>query len=893
MKDERWKNVKQIFNSALDVDSGQRALFLGEACAGDAELRAEVEKLLESYSSEFMERPIADNPSNSRLMPGTVLDRYVIVRLVGIGGMGEVYLATDTRLQRDVAIKLLNEKYENNDENVFRFIQEAKAASALNHPNILTIHEIGQTNDSHYIVSEFIDGKTLRESLSTERLELSKIFDIAVQVAGALTAAHAARIIHRDIKPENIVIRNDGYVKVLDFGLAKLLPEHTSLIGLEDKTVKQNQTAKGLILGTVNYMSPEQAKGESVDARTDIFSLGVLLYEMVTGRAPFTANSTSESFANLINRDPKPMSRYAAGVPEELQRIVSKMLRKDPDERYQTMKGLVADLKELENRITLETKLDRASPASRDETEILMQATGDIGRKTVESANDQRRRSVWKLLAFSSAIVIIAIVGLVWYLRIVSTTPEPQIKSLAVLPLKSLDSGENYIGLGIADAVIRRISQTGRLTVRPTSAIRRYLTEETDALTAAQQLNTDAVLEGSVQRADDRLRVSVNLLRVRDGMSIWSDNFDMRSADIFTVQDSVAQQVVSRLRLKLDMDQSARLNKHATSNPVAYDYYLKGIYSLDQRSWGPTAKPQAMATAELFKNAIAADPDFALAHAQLANIYAWTSTLIAPEDISWFDLAQREISRVDSLDSKLAETNIARMTLLSGSRSGYQWEAAIREGLVAEEIDPNVGHVNLADAYYHVGLEEQADREFSKALETDPTSQFIQNEYILFLNNYRRYDETAAAVRKYFPDDPMFSDYLLAKGQLDDALKAVNEEIKEFPDNPWGYGIKAMTLEKKGDHAGADTSVREAIKLLRPLELTYHHMTYQIACAYAVMGKKDEAMKWLRETAATGYPVYPVMARDAFLDPLRKEPEFIQFMSDMKLLNDKYKSEFP
>jgi serine/threonine protein kinase/dipeptidyl aminopeptidase/acylaminoacyl peptidase len=366
-----WHNVKDIFNSALDLDPSEREVYLAEACAGDDDLRRKVEDLLSSYRSEFMEEPLVANQETGEDLPiGSLLGRYEIIRMVGRGGMGKVYLARDNQLDREVAIKVLNQKYENDKTNIQRFIREAKAASALNHPNILTIHEIGETDGSYYIVSEFIDGKTLREILREGDLGLLRILDISIQIANALTAAHSARIIHRDVKPENIVVRADGYVKVLDFGLAKLIKQHASLVGPEGEAINQNQTTEGLILGTVSYMSPEQARAETVDERTDLFSLGILIYEMITGKAPFAGNSKADTIANLIDKDPQPLSSFASGVPDELQRIVSKTLRKNRDERYQTMTRLLADLKDLKERITFESKLHRTPQMNVEEQTI-------------------------------------------------------------------------------------------------------------------------------------------------------------------------------------------------------------------------------------------------------------------------------------------------------------------------------------------------------------------------------------------------------------------------------------------------------------------------------------------------------------------------------------------
>ena len=302
MNSERWQKVKGLFETAVELAPQERKLFLDKSCGTDEELRRDVENLLDSYNDaeSFMEQPAAAEVASFIIEPknieaGKSFGHYQIIKQIGAGGMGEVYLAEDKKLDRRAAIKILNEKFAQHESNLQRFIQEAKAASALNHPNILVIHEIGETDDTHYLVSEFIEGKTLREIFKEKTLQLTEILDIAIQIANALTAAHTAHIVHRDIKPENIIVRPDGFVKILDFGLAKLVEQKA--FGLEDSTVKQNNTAKGVILGTVNYMSPEQAKGQKIDERTDIFSFGVVLYEMIAGRTPFAGDSVSETFA--------------------------------------------------------------------------------------------------------------------------------------------------------------------------------------------------------------------------------------------------------------------------------------------------------------------------------------------------------------------------------------------------------------------------------------------------------------------------------------------------------------------------------------------------------------------------------------------------------------------
>ncbi len=508
-------------------------------------------------------------------------------------------------------------------------------------------------------------------------------------------------------------------------------------------------------------------------------------------------------------------------------------------------------------------------------------------KKPVLLPEKSARRSLLLILA-SLALIIAAIFLSTWFWQKSKMTGAP-IESIAVLPLKSLDAGENYLGLGIADAVIRRLSQTGKLTVRPTSAVRRYLNQETDALAAARELETDAVIDGNFQRDGDRLRVSVNLLRVSDGVSLWADTFDMRTADIFTIQDTVAQQVASRLQLQLDPAQQARFNKRSTSNPIAYEYYVRGVHSLDQRRYGKEAKPQMVATITLFKKAVEADPDYALAHAQLANAYIWMAIFIEEQDV-WAERAKQEITRADALDPQLAETHVARHWLRVSAYEGWQSEAAVRELLLAQQLDPNVGHVELGGIYYHLGLEDLGDRAYQRALDIDPTSENVKYQIYAHYSLVRKYDEAFATYQKFKPDAPTPIWYLRGKGRFDEADKVLDEISAKNPD-----GVrfsKAFLAALKGDFQPAKAEIPLVLTKENPQNYAYHHLTYDIACLYALMGKSEESVKWLRKTAAEGFPSYTLFERDAYLNRIRLAPEFIRFMEEMKAQNERYKGEF-
>ncbi|MDQ3254671.1 MAG: protein kinase [Acidobacteriota bacterium] len=894
MRAERWHKVEELYHAALERDPTKRAAFLIESCGADPELRGEVESLLAAHdcADDFIETPAAGEIARLlegglwRPAAGCEVGRYKVLSPLGEGGMGAVYLAQDSSLGRKVAIKFLSSQFAAEEDRVRRFEIEARAASALNHPNILTIHEIGEAEGQRFIATEFIEGDTLRRRMETRKMSLGEAIETTVQVGNALAAAHAAGIVHRDIKPENIMVRRDGIVKVLDFGIAKLteLQEDESAEGerigrgrggedepakrqsLDPRTTTLVNTDIGVVLGTARYMSPEQARGSAVDARTDIWSLGVVLYEMVAGRAPFGGETSSEIISSILERKPPPLTQLALEAPPELERIVGKCLEKDRERRYGSVQELLTDLKALER------------------------AAGPGAAVVVRKVPLATRYAVAAVALVVVAAMMVAALFYAPAFRGLPASPAPELRSLAVLPLRSFDGSEAHLGLGIADAVIRRMSQTGKLVVRPTSAVRRYLEEETDALAAARQLNVDVVLDGTFQRAEDRLRVSVNLLRTSDGASLWVDSFDMRSADIFTIQDAVAQQVTARLDLQLDPAQQAGLTKRHTSNPLAYEYYMKGMYSLDQRRFDTDAKPQMEETVRLFERATEADPNYALAHAQLAFSYAWIAVYVEPEQ-KWVDRAREELDRAEALDAQLAETRVVRHMILYSAYEGFRIGDAIHELLSAQQINPNLGHVELAHLYQHIGLEDLAEQKFRRALEIDPTSEHVKNNIVGDYRIVNKYDEWLAANERFFNGKPT-AWYYLGKGRLDEAGDQLEQALAKNPDNTTLRLKKAILLTIKGDFRAAEPEIHLALGKDPVKNLAYHHITYDIACVYALAGRSEDAVKWLRETAATGFPSYPLFEREPFLDRIRQSPDFVRFMAEMRAQFERYKRDF-
>jgi eukaryotic-like serine/threonine-protein kinase len=777
MADNNWQKVREVFDSALCRQPEERQNFVNEACGEDKILLAEVESLLSSLGSaeSFMETPaiakVADviEGRTKKLETGKCFGHYEIIRQIGAGGMGEVYLAKDKKLDREVAVKILKAEFSQDESNLYRFIREAKAASSLNHPTILVIHEIGEHENTHYIVSEFINGKTLREILREKTLKLPEVLDISIQIADALCTAHSSNIIHRDIKPENIVVRPDGVVKVLDFGLAKLVEEkNRSIFGLEESNLLQTQTAKGVILGTVSYMSPEQARGKPVDARTDIFSFGILLYEMLTGEQPFTGETVNHTIVAILEKEPPPVSQFINSHPPEIERIIKKCLAKKADDRYSVAKSLLDDLKELKDELAFQSKLERSSaPNKRAEAERQIIKAATIAK--IEAKN-----------------------------------------SIAILPFANMSNeAENeYFCDGLAEELLNALAKIEDLKVAARTSAFSFKNKNVAISEIGKTLNVKTVLEGSVRRSGNRLRISVQLVNAADGYQLWSERYDREMKDIFDVQDEITLAVVDALKVKLFGEEKAAILKRYTDNPEAYELYLKGLYHSNK--WTDEGIRKSI---EYFEKALEKDPEFAPAYAKIADYYHFSSHLglFSPQEIL------------------------------------PKWKAAAQRAL---EIDEGLADAHLAMAHIYFYYERdwaKAEREFERAVKLNPNSTDAHKYYGLFLASRERIDQAVTEGKKALALDPLSIAVNIVGGfiylfvdRLDDAFGLVRQMIELDSNAPQGYWVGGSLLMANGKYEEAVEAFQKS------LCLGDNQMALaKLGCAYGLAGRRDEALKIL------------------------------------------------
>jgi serine/threonine-protein kinase len=794
------------------------------------------------------------------LSPNTRFGRYEIRSQLGVGGMGEVYLAFDTELDRTVAVKILPEGLAGNEQRLHRFIQEAKAASALNHPHILTIHEIGTTGATRFIATEFIDGDTLRRYITTG-MKLQEILEIATQATSALVAAHAAGIIHRDIKPENIMVRRDGYVKVLDFGLAKLTEPQSSTTDTEAPTKAMVNTGAGMVIGTASYMSPEQAKGIDVDVRTDLWSLGAVLYEMVTGKLPFAGETATEIISLILQKEPAPLTRYASEVPAELERIIGKALTKDREGRYQTAKDLLIDLRNLKRKLEVDAELDRTVPS-----ELRTGTSTSGGRATPGSASGAvaatvpsadvpvassaeyiftgiKRHKLAATIAVVSLVLGAVAVGLYLHFR----SSEVAIESIAVLPFqnRSTEADAEYLSDGLTESLIYRLSQLPNLRVSPTSSVFTYKNKEIDPVEVGNQLGVNAVLSGRIVQRGENLTISAELVDVRYNKLLWGEQYDRKISELLQTQREMAREIVDKLKLKVSAQEKG-LAKHFTESNEAYQLYLKGRFYWNKRTGEGLLK-----ALEYFQQAIERDPAFALAYSGLSDTYALLGGPAAggekpPNEV--LPKAKAAALKALEIDETLAEPHVS----LGHVKYYYDrdWTGAEREYKRALELNPNYPVAHHWYAIYLITVERQIEAlaEIRRAQELDPLSLSINMWLGQILGSAGQLDQAIEQLRKTLELDSNFIQAHHRLGMIYEEKGMYNEAIAEFKQvvnlsdgKPLGIGALAHAYALAGNREEAQKTLDELFKLSRERYVS----STQIAAIYVALGEKDKAFAWL------------------------------------------------
>ena len=831
------------------------------------------------------------------LSANSTLGHYTIVSKIGAGGMGHVYLARDrTELDRRVAIKILPTEVASQPKRMQRFVQEAKTVSALNHPNVLTIFEFGQDGNTRFIAMEYVEGVTLREHLRMHRLKLHEVLDIATQVAAALDAAHEAHVVHRDIKPDNIMVRRrDHIVKVLDFGLAKPVDMLGSDGGVDSEagTRLQVKTEPGVVMGTVAYMSPEQSEGsERIDHRTDIWSLGAVLYEMIAGRVPFEGKDVHRQVIAIQEQSVAPLSRFAEGVPDRLEDIVAKALAKDPDERYQTAKDLLIDLRNLKRKLEVDAEIDRTvPPAMRAGATISSQsvgatasgATATVIGTAPPSASSSTEYIVTGIKqhkvasVFVLAVLILGAIGLFAYLR--SRTTEVAIDSIAVLPFVNVggDPNAEYLSDGMTESIINSLSQLSNLGVIARSSVFRYKGKDTDAPTVGRELKVRSVVTGRVVQRGDNLSISVELVDTTNNHQIWGQQYNRKLADVFAVQEEIAKEISERLQVKLNGPEQKKLAKRPTENLKALQYYMQGRTYLQRRT-----REDLLNSIHYNEMALQEDPNYALAYAGLADAYVSLGARGYMPPVQALAKTKECAQRALALDENLAEAH---------SAFGYAYDAyppfnfaqGDRELRRAVELSPS-----LALAHYYLGYSlsrqgriDEAQAEFQKARELDPLSATIARAVAFPYYLKRDYPRALQLLRQANDLGPNFSatweiGVYTQSGLFNETIADLEKAERDRKDDPIVIYFKGVAYAAQGKRAEA----LQTIKQLEDMSGTSQSEALWIAKVYAALGDKEMALTWL-DRGLAGQSLGNFYKDEPVWDPIRSDPRFADLLRRM------------
>ncbi len=793
------------------------------------------------------------------LATGRQLGRYKIRGLIGTGGMGEVYLARDVSLDRDVAIKVLPEHFASDPERLARFQREARAVAALSHPGILAIHDVGSDEGVHYAVMELLKGETLRSRLSQSMLAWRKAVEIGAAIADGLAAAHAKGVIHRDLKPENLFITADGLVKILDFGLARI--DQAGAPGAETGPYLPDQTETGTVMGTLGYMSPEQIRGQPVDSRSDIFSLGCILHEMLTGKHAFARDTRADVLAATLNDEPPELDE---SVPVELRRVVRHCLEKSLEVRLQSARDLAFDLR-----------------AMLAESSIWKSAT----------AGHVAPRWRFRALVGVAAVALVALVAIsIPFLRNQPAPPEQSnrqpdiasaVEALAVLPFIAAGQGDTLEELseGIPDGIIKSLYTLRNLKVRPFSSVLSYKGQSPDPTRIRDELQVQAVLTGRVAQQAEQLLVSVQLVDLRDNSVIWAEQFRRGVTEVFTVQEEISKEIARQLRLHLSGEEEQRLAKRHTENPEAFQLYIKGRHLFNSAS----SEAEMEKAIGFFQQAVEKDSSYAMAYAGVAECYYWLSNVYkAPNEV--IPQAKQAANKALQIDDSLGEAH----ALLGIFLAVYDWDfpAAEKEFRRAVELNPNSA---LVRTYYGLclaimGRFEPAQNELRLGRELDPSSIFNQAYAIYPLYFARQYDSAIEQFESIIETNP---DHFLAhaflglnyeqKGDYDRAIAAFKKNI-ELGGTTEGRAQLAHVYAVAGMRPEAQQILDELLQLANERFVA----AYNIGMIYVGLGETDRAFEWLERAAEDHSEWFASLKVDPRLDPIRKDPRFDELLRHLR-----------